>query len=258
MTAARDLVAPGAFIAVIVATVYAALNQTNAPRVFETSTLENIARRQQPLLLIIVGEVFDVSSGREFYAQDGNEESYAGYANGTDNTRAFLTADFVNNATDDLSGLLPGECLGIEHWLKFYHNHSKYKRVGLHHGRFYEAGGKPTEAHAAFRSCVSRGYQAHERAREAMLTTPACEQAKPEGEARFNFGTWWTYSCVAPRVPRKIAMPGGGMCACVRLGEDIEGGWDATALRMEDDANLPQRFGSCKDRDAAVCTVRIA
>ena len=252
--------APAVFIAIVAATVYTALNKTNAPRVFETHTLEKIARRQQPLLLLIVGEVFDVSSGKEFYARgDGKEESYAGYANGTDNTRAFLTADFENNATDDLSGLLPGECLGIEHWSKFYHNHSTYRRVGIHHGRFYDANGQPTEEHAQFRRCVSRGYEAHERAREAMLTTPECDQVKPEGEARFQVGVWWTYSCDAPRVPRKMPMPGGGTCACIRLGEDVEGGWGpAAALGMEDDEKVPQRFGGCTDRDASVCTARIA
>jgi hypothetical protein len=58
------------------------------------------------------------------------EESYEGFVNGSDASRAFLTADFANNATDDLTGLTPGQCLGVEHWMGFYRSHDTYRPVG--------------------------------------------------------------------------------------------------------------------------------
>ena len=125
-------------------------------RTFTSEALHQAAERQDPLLLVVIGEVYDVTSGRTYYGrQDG--ESYAGFASGIDASRAFLTADFELNATDDLNDLTAGQCLGIEHWVHFYRDHSTYTRLGVAVGRFFDASGEPTAEHAAFRACVARG-----------------------------------------------------------------------------------------------------
>jgi len=247
----------------------------SGPRLFTTHTLEKIAALQNPLLLVVVGEVYDVSKGREFYGRtaDGVAESYTGYANGTDNTRAFLTADFENNATDDLSDLTPGQCLGIEHWRLFYRNHSKYTFQGFHVGRYYDANGAPTGAHADYIACVERANSGKRSAQEAMLTAPACQRAAPVStEPKHKIGSWTTLSCADfGRLPRsyKPGLPEAactcdGMkpgdascglscdCACVRPAEAVA----YAALDMPDDPQLPQVYTACESAESPSCTVR--
>ena len=61
-------------------------------RVFSTTDLQAIAKRQKPLLVVIVGLVYNVSDGGEYYARG---ESYHDFANGTDHSRAFLSGDYA-------------------------------------------------------------------------------------------------------------------------------------------------------------------
>ena len=52
--------------------------RSGGPHTFTTAALEKIAAKQNPLLLVVVGEVYDVTKGREFYgrAANGDAESY--------------------------------------------------------------------------------------------------------------------------------------------------------------------------------------
>ena len=240
------------------------------PRIVSDDELRDAAERQETLLLVVVGETFDVTSGREYYGRQasGLSDSYEGFANGTDASRAFLTADFVNNGTDNLSDLSPGECLGVEHWRRFYHNHSTYKFVGLHHGRFYNASGAPTDAHAAFRACVARGEHARAIARAIAIGAPRCQQRTPSGELRFDFGTWHAYACDAPLRPRRLLLDGQLTCVCLTEGaasdygscggvDDAREPLDAAALGMEDDQELPHVYADCEPR-ASSCVARVA
>jgi hypothetical protein len=246
------------------------------PQIFTTAYLEQIAEKQSPLLLVVVGEVYDVSAGREFYGRtaDGGAESYTGYANGTDNTRAFLTADFENNATDDLSDLTPGQCLGVEHWRLFYVNHSKYTFQGYHVGRYYDEHAQPTAARADYFDCVQRAHDGKRSAQEAMRSVPACRRASPVStEPKHKIGVWATLLCTDPvRVPRKYKpglpeaactcdgmQPGAAACdlacdcACV-LPEEAAA---YAALDMPDDPDLPQVHAACAESpDSTSCTVR--
>ena len=215
------------------------------------------------------------SKGKEFYAQ-GGDASYAGYASGSDNTRAFLTADFENNATDDLDNLSPGQCLGVEHWRLFYRNSTKYTFQGWHVGRFYDATGQPTSARDDYFACVQRAHDGKLHAKEAMLAAPACRRAKPtSSEPKYRIGEWVEVSCAdAGRLPRRYA-PGlpssactcAGMepgasaceltaaacdCACVTPGEAEA----YAALDMPDDPEVPQVFAACERAESLSCTVR--
>jgi len=266
-------------------------------RIFSSAELRLAAERQAPLLLVVVGEVYDVTSGREYYArqpdQSADSDSYEGastsgrtadrasekiavaiaavmmlvavppaglpgFANGTDASRAFLTADFVHNATDDLDDLSPGQCLGVEHWVGFYRDHATYAHVGRHHGRFFDASGTPTEAHAAFRACVARGNAVLERARQAVLAAPRCAEGTPSGNAKYNVGSWKRYACEAPLAPRRATVDSAAVCACLRPEAPAEGGFEPGTNGFDaDDPALPAAYHGC-DAAAAVCAVRTA
>ncbi len=274
--------AASAFCAAV-ASVFAALawkhydpQQPHPSRRMGVGHLLAAAERQTTLLLTVVGEVYDVSAGRSLY---GRGESYAFFANGEDASRAFLTGESAN-ATDNLDGLLPGACLGIEHWRNFYATHATYRRVGtLAGGRFYTARLRPTAALRSFDACVERGEAARAAARAAVRAAPPCATSSPprDEDPRFQHGVWRRHSCDPPRVPRwlrdaagggggtadeaiGVAPPLGGApsvdrCACLRATEAAEGGWEPSELGMEDDAEIPVPYPGC-DLDASSCVRR--
>lgn len=68
--------------------------------------------------LAVLGQIFDVSKGRDHYGPGG------GYAffSGTDGSRAFVTGQFdTDGLVDDVSDLSYGDYLGLKEWLDFYH-----------------------------------------------------------------------------------------------------------------------------------------
>ena len=262
---------PGALLVLLIAMnvawtvgVSPASNGSHSVSIFTSEELRAETAKQERLLLVVVGMVYDVSTGRGFYAQDG-DESYAGFV-GQDASRAFLSADFENNATDDLHDLLPGECLGIEHWQGFYANHSTYKYVGLHHGRFYDASGTPTEELHQFHECVERGHSARRAAAEVVRDADRCKLSDPpiDESPSYAHGEWRRYTCLAPLVPRGVTIHGESekACVCLRRGSASEVGWEEEPekLAMQDDLTYPQRYGVGRDLcalDAHVCTVRV-
>ena len=123
---------------------------------YTTDELKAVWERREAdplLLLVVVGKVYDVSSGRTFYGSEG--AGYEGFASGSDNSRAFLTADFEHNATDDLDNLTHAEHLGVAHWAQFYEDHAKYTYAGVHRGRFFDYRGRTTPARRAFERNVA-------------------------------------------------------------------------------------------------------
>jgi hypothetical protein len=212
-------------------------------RMFTPAALRAIVLRQEPLLAIAVGRVYNVSAGRSFYRAG---EGYAGFANGTDNSRAFLTADFANNASDDLSGLTPNECAGVEHWANFYAEHEKYTLVGALVGRYYDADGQETDALRAFRACNAEYAQLVELVRQLVEAAPACvrEETSPPPEKR---GVWHRFSCDAPRLPRRVRLPGASeKCTCL-LPEE--------AQLHPDDELAPRLYRNCEEQ-ASQCSIR--
>lgn len=109
------------------------------------------------LRLAVLGQVFDVSKGPQFY---GPGKGYHGMV-GRDASRSFITGDFKNDLTDNLEGITNEQLAGLVRWQEFYHK--EYTFVGHVHGAFYDAsqGGKATQelervlAAAAFASSDS-------------------------------------------------------------------------------------------------------
>ena len=135
-----------------------------------------IKQRSPQLLLLVLGCVYEVTRGNQYYAE-GME--YNGYCRGTDVTKAYLSADFEKDGTDDLSTLSPAECLGVDHWSKFYEEKSAsgdYPLVAKHVGR--EDAAPTSQPSCSGRAFRSRGLSlAPHRALLAGLYTPKGEPA---------------------------------------------------------------------------------
>ncbi|KAI9179593.1 hypothetical protein H9P43_004921 [Blastocladiella emersonii ATCC 22665] len=79
-----------------------------------------------PIYLAVMGDVFDVTAGREYYGPGGGYSFFSG----RDAGRAFVTGCFQTHLTPDLRGLTPDELKSVDEWRSFYENSDKYFRVG--------------------------------------------------------------------------------------------------------------------------------
>lgn len=143
------------------------------------------------LYMAILGEVFDVSAKPEFY---GAGEGYGHFA-GTDGSKSFITGDFVNDVTDDVSSLDAAGCHGLVGWLKFYHE--TYPRLGKLVGRFYDASGQPTAELASVQARAQEGKKLQEKEEDEVAKWPNCNSKWTEAEG----GRVW---CEGGRYPRKL------------------------------------------------------
>jgi len=79
----------------------------------------------EPLLIGIRGQVYDVTRGRDFYGPGGPYGMFAG----KDCTRALAKVSFDEGLfTGDLEGLEPDELDKLEEWIEMFDG--KYRRVG--------------------------------------------------------------------------------------------------------------------------------
>nr|CAG4645688.1 EOG090X0A5G [Lynceus sp. MCZ IZ 141354] len=91
-----------------------------------------------PIYLALLGRVFDVSKGPDFYGPGGG---YAFFA-GCDASKAFVSGDFVNDLTDDVTGLSSQDYWGLGNWLTFYT--TEYRFIGKLIGRYFDENGVAT------------------------------------------------------------------------------------------------------------------
>eukprot|EP01052_Picozoa_sp_SAG31_P052763 SAG31_NODE_13182_length_887_cov_1.157360_1_plen_156_part_10 len=90
------------------------------------------------LLLAILGEVFDVTKGRQHYEKGASYNCFAG----RDGSRAFVTGEFEGEGlTDNVEGMSAEELDGILGWRTFYRD--TYTPVGVLAGRYYGLDGEP-------------------------------------------------------------------------------------------------------------------
>ncbi|CAI5533653.1 unnamed protein product [Closterium sp. Naga37s-1] len=165
-----------------------------------------------PLLLGILGDVFDVTKGRKHY---GKGQGYNHFA-GRDATRAFVSGNFSGDGlTDDLTGLSGEQCIGIADWRDFYFK--TYIHVGKLVGRFYDEQGKPRDALGEFDELLKEGKRLRDVAKVAEKKYPGCNSRWAQNEG----GKVWCDSGVPrkiPRIPEAEGGPVGGSedtrCAC--------------------------------------------
>ena len=92
------------------------------------------------LYLALLGEVYDVSRGSQYYGPGGGYSFFAG----RDASRAFVTGQFdPAGLVDNVEDLPSSDYLGLQDWAKFYS--SDYRRVGVLAGRYFTTAGQTTQ-----------------------------------------------------------------------------------------------------------------
>jgi predicted heme/steroid binding protein len=93
-----------------------------------------------PLLLAVLGEVYDVSAGSKHY---GKGKSYHAFV-GRDGSRSFHTGDW-KDARSDVADLTGEGLREVFFWRNFYRDHQEYRQVGVVADLYYDAAGQPTD-----------------------------------------------------------------------------------------------------------------
>ncbi|KAF3940132.1 Neudesin [Dactylella cylindrospora] len=97
-----------------------------------TLALYNGTDETLPIYLSINGTIYDVTEGRSKYGPGGGYSFFAG----RDASRAYITGNFKDDLTWDLSGIDQERIdQSLGHWARFFANHETYTFVGyLVHG----------------------------------------------------------------------------------------------------------------------------
>ncbi|XP_021624195.1 membrane-associated progesterone-binding protein 4 isoform X2 [Manihot esculenta] len=162
-----------------------------------------------PILLAILGSVFDVTKGKSHYGIGGGYNHFAG----RDASRAFVSGNFTGDGlTDSLRGLSSSEVKSIIEWREFYRR--SYKFVGKLVGRYYDIQGNPTKYLKGVEAKAARGAQLLEKQKKEEAKQPSCNSRWSQGED----GEVWCDDGF-PRLvqrPQEIALTGkmSKRCAC--------------------------------------------
>ncbi|XAR69192.1 hypothetical protein NMG60_11000694 [Bertholletia excelsa] len=130
-----------------------------------------------PILLAILGSVFDVTKGKSHYGAGGGYNHFAG----RDASRAFVSGNFTGDGlTDSLQGLSSVQVKSIVDWRDFYFR--TYIFVGKLVGRYYDSQGNPTKYLKGAESKAARGAQLLEKQKNEEAKLPSCNSRYTQGE----------------------------------------------------------------------------
>ncbi|GFH59113.1 hypothetical protein CTEN210_15589 [Chaetoceros tenuissimus] len=119
------------------------LKDASIDRIFTEEELSSyIGENDGPIYLSVLGEVYDVSTGKDFYAAGSGYSYFAG----KDGTVAFFSGEFED--TTEKKNILdykPNQIAAMEEWRAFYEDHETYFFVGKLEGDFYDSKGHPTQ-----------------------------------------------------------------------------------------------------------------
>nr|ACG49125.1 fiber protein Fb38 [Zea mays] len=180
----------------------------------EELSVYNGTNEELPILLAILGSVFDVTKGRSHYSPGGGYHHFAG----RDASRAFVSGNFTGDGlTDSLQGLSSSEVNSVVDWRKFYFE--RYIFAGKLIGRYYDSEGNPTKYLKGVEVKAKRGAQLLEKQKSDEAKIPGCNSKWSQQEG----GEVW---CDAgyPRLVRRpgdIALTGqvSQRCACFQENE---------------------------------------
>lgn len=139
-------------------------------------------KQNDALWLSILGEVYDVTAGKEYYGENGPYSVFVG----KDGSVPFVTGAFTEEeAAKPLSVLEPQQMYGIENWRSFYETEEKYKYIGVLEGVLYDRDGNPTDELLRLRGVLAeakveaerREAARKEKIRQRRLKKEAAEQA---------------------------------------------------------------------------------
>ncbi|KAL7568124.1 hypothetical protein ACA910_019519 [Epithemia clementina (nom. ined.)] len=139
-------------------------NNQNEPAAVRVITEQELAAARgehdgDAVWLSLAGQVYDVTSGRQFYGPGGPYHVFAGRDAPVPYVTGIFTDDEAHKSWRTLSTEQVGE---LHHWLSFYAKSSseKYPLLGVLHGQFYDAKGQPTAEHAEFHAAVQQAVEA--------------------------------------------------------------------------------------------------
>jgi hypothetical protein len=134
-------------------------------------------------LLVILGNVFDVSGNYESYKAGSG---YHGFI-GQDGSRAFVSGDFTEaGLISDLDGLKLDDYIGLVKWLGFYFK--TYPHMGYLIGRFYDKNGKETAYFQKLRQWVKDAENAQAADGDVKKQFPPCNM---EWSAKTETTEYW-------------------------------------------------------------------
>ncbi|XP_023918557.2 membrane-associated progesterone-binding protein 4 [Quercus suber] len=177
----------------------------------EELALYNGTHPDLPILLGILGSVFDVTKGKSHYGTGGGYNHFAG----RDASRAFVSGNFTGDGlTDSLQGLSSSEVKSVVEWRDFYFR--SYTFVGKLVGRYYDSQGNFTKYLKGVEVKAARGAQLLEKQKKEEAKQPSCNSRWSQGDG----GEVWCDDGV-PRLvqrPLEIALTGkmSKRCACFK------------------------------------------
>ncbi|CAI0374826.1 unnamed protein product [Linum tenue] len=177
----------------------------------EELALYNGTDETLPILLGILGSVFDVTKGRSHYGVGGGYNHFAG----RDASRAFVSGNFTGDGlTDSVRGLSTTEVKSIVEWRDFYFR--TYTFVGKLVGPYYDEHGNPTKSLKGVEAKAARGKQLAEKQKKEEAKQTSCNSRWSQDEG----GEVWCDDGF-PRLvqrPMEIALTGkmSRRCACFK------------------------------------------
>lgn len=193
-----------------------------------------------PIYLAIVGEVFDVTKGKQHYGEGGGYPFFAG----TDGSRAFVSGQFNETGLiPDLEGLPLSQVADVQNWLEFYRKDYIYK--GKLIGHYYGEDGTPTEAHRRYLEMLKGNELEEEVKKQFDKKYPSCNSRWSQKDG----GEVWC----SPKsggvdrqwagVPRKYVKEGAKKCVCIK--EDALAALDPGHFEVY--AGCPPLYRRCKN-----------
>lgn len=208
------------------------------------------------IYLALLGQVFDVTSGKDYYGPGGGYSFFSG----KDASRAFVSGEF-NDAglTDDVEGLSYQDYIGLDEWSKFYRK--DYKYVGKVVGRFYDAKGEVTEEWKKLQGWIRAAFDDADKKSEEKKIFPPCNSEWSGAKGQIVWCT--TKSGGIDRgwvgVPRRLFTPGRQeeRCVCVKdFGESLyQPGSEVHDRGDLDNPNLKE-YDNC-DPKAVKCQIKL-
>ena len=129
--------------------------------------------------LSIMGEVYDVSNGTEYYAEGNGYSIFAG----RDASVSFITGRFTpEEAEKSVEELKPEELGSLDHWREFYEKEEKYSFVGLLEGELYDKDGNPTDLQKKLMVTVKKEKAKMEEKQKEREARIAARRKKREAE----------------------------------------------------------------------------
>lgn len=133
-----------------------------------------------PMLLCVLGEVFDVTSGAKHYGKGSGYNVFLAQ----DSSKAFHTGEF-NTPVEDVRDLNMMAVQDVTGWRSFYRKHESYHFAGVLEGLYYDAAGKPTAALVEVNALESKAQGATEYEEQIQKKLPTCAMAY-SGESKMT------------------------------------------------------------------------